>query len=34
MYLVNNIDQKHHLLNEPTKLIFPYNNDRRKYHKT
>jgi len=34
MYLVNNIDQKHYLLNELTKLIFAYNNDRREYHKT
>ena len=30
MYLVNNIDQIHNLLNEPEKLIFAYNNDRKK----
>jgi len=31
MYLVNNIDQIHHLMNEPKKLIFVYNSDRMKY---
>jgi len=29
MYLVNNIDQIHHLMNEPKKLIFTYISDRR-----
>jgi DNA-directed RNA polymerase len=29
MYLVYSIDQIRHLMNEPKKLIFPYNNDRR-----
>jgi hypothetical protein len=31
MYLVNNIDQIHHLMNEPKKLIFAYNSDWREY---
>jgi hypothetical protein len=32
MYLVNNIDQIHHLLNESKKLIFAYNSDRWEYN--
>jgi hypothetical protein len=31
MYLVYVIDQIHHLMNEPKKLIFAYNYDQRKY---
>jgi len=31
MYLVNNIDQIHHLMNESKKLIFTYNSDRKEY---
>jgi len=29
MYLANNIDQMHHSLNEPKKLIFVYNSDQK-----
>jgi hypothetical protein len=31
MYIVYNIDHIHHLLNEPKKLKFVYNSDRREY---
>ena len=31
MNVVDNIDYIHHLLNEPKKLKFTYNNDRRDY---
>ena len=31
MYLVNNIDQIHNLLNKSKKLSFVYNSDRKKY---
>jgi hypothetical protein len=31
MYLVYIIDQIRHLMNEPKKLIFAYNSDRREY---
>jgi hypothetical protein len=32
MYLVYIIDLIHHLMNEPKRLIFAYNSDRREYH--
>jgi len=33
MYLVNNIDQIHYLMNESKKLIFAYNSNQMEYTK-
>jgi hypothetical protein len=32
MYLVNNMDQIHHIMNEPKKMIFAYISDRKEYY--